>query len=137
MPKGSTGTGHGGPAKGVGKGDGWGGPPSGRPGKALIIEGRPSFEPGNLHGMTRNGKAERRAERSEQMETVLYNLALGAEREETQMNAAVRLHAIYNGQPVAKVVSTSVDDVSDLSDDAIRAELAILSGASPDAGEGT
>ena len=43
-----------------------------------------------------------KAERSLMLEDHLFKLATGAEREDTQVSAAVRLHAIYNGTPVAR-----------------------------------
>jgi hypothetical protein len=134
-----NGAGHGGPAKGAGQGDGWGGPAKGVKvprGTSPKTPGFGDFEPGNTLQMNRTGKAEMRAARTEMLEEKLFNLAMDAEREETQMNAAARLHAIYNGQPVAKTVTANADDIADLSDDAIRAELARIRGDGAEAGEG-
>ena len=104
-------------------GDGWGGPARGggnRPaqpfgagnGAALAI--RPD----------RRERAERRRQSTKEMEELLYHLALHAEREETQLAAAVRLHDLYEGAPVAIAVTVPVNDLAGLSDDELRQMLA-------------
>ncbi len=65
-----------------------------------------------------------RKARTELLEDKLFALALSASREPEQIAAAKALHAIYNGTPVARSVNFNADDISQLSDDAIRAELA-------------
>jgi hypothetical protein len=77
-----------------------------------------------------------RAERTQQLEDHLFRLATSAEQEITQVQASRHLHAIYNGQPVARNVNLNVDDVSQLTDDELRAELARASGAAANSGEG-
>jgi hypothetical protein len=78
-----------------------------------------------------------RQRRAEVLEDHLYKLALEAEREEVQVQAATRLHAIYEGLPVARVINTTVDDVGAMSDDALRDELARLGGEAASAAAGT
>jgi hypothetical protein len=74
--------------------------------------------------MTREEKAALKERRVAALEDRLYHLALNAENEMVRINAAARLHAIYNGAPVARTITTIADDISEMSDDAIRAELA-------------
>ena len=131
---------RGGPANGPGVGDGWGGPPRG-PGNGRERE---NFKFGNSLYAKRDAdrragivsKADIRRQRTEELEGLLYDLAFHAEREETQVSAATKLHAIYNGQPVARNINVQADDISQLSDDELRAELARTGGApsAPDTG---
>lgn len=67
-------------------------------------------------------------ERTEDLEDLLYDLALNAERTETRITAAVRLHAIYNGSPVARQITASVDDLESMSREELEAELDRLTG---------
>jgi hypothetical protein len=133
---------RGGPANGPGQGDGWGGPLRG----AGNSNKRGVFNSENARfAVTKKiadrevgimSKADIRRQRTEELETLLYKLAIGAEREETQVSAATKLHAIYNGQPVARNLNVQADDISQLSDDELRAELARASGETlaPDEG---
>ena len=113
-PKGN-GYGIGGPAGG----DGWGGPARGggdRPAQPFTVGNQAAK-------VKRPDRAERRAAReaaSEQMEEILWHLAHHATNEMTQVRAAVQLHAIYAGHPVARTVTVEVDGLADLSDDEIR-----------------
>lgn len=134
---------RGGGASGHGQGDGWGGPPRGA-GSGFE---RAFFNSENSRDATAKREADRKAgkmskadlrrQRTEELETLLYELAMRAEREETQVSAATKLHAIYNGQPIARNVNVQADDISQLSDDELRAELARTSGTSlaPDEGD--
>lgn len=125
------GAGHGGPAGGWGQGDGWGGPARGPgvPTAPVMIPGQPADK------RARSAAKKRRSEALQaELEDLLFNLAVGAEREETRLSAAARLHAIYCGPPVARVMTAAVDDLSGLTDDELEAELARLSklpGGSP------
>lgn len=117
-PKGS-GYGVGGPAGG----DGWGGPARGGGDRPA----RP-FETGNKVAKVgrRPDRDQRRAEReaaSGQLEDTLWHLAFHATNEMTQVRAAVQLHAIYVGRPVARVITAEDDGLGDLNDDEIRDEL--------------
>ncbi len=94
-------------------------------------------------GMTR---AEMRERRTEALEDFFYDVAVEgampapdqsvadapeakkAVTPETRLAAAQRLHAIYNGQPVARQINTTTDDIGNMTDDAIRDELAKLKG---------
>ncbi len=114
------------PSAGRGQGPGWGGPASGS-----VRHANAPFASGNhVATFVRMDRAERKAlreARAEHMEDVLYRLATSAEREETQVSAASKLHAIYEGQPVARNLNASVDDVGSMNDRAILDELARLS----------
>lgn len=124
---------------GAGKGDGWGGPAAGEGSQETAA---PPFEPGNTANTGEEVTNKRlktlvsRAQRTAAIEERLFELAMTAEREETQVQAGTKLHAIYNGQPVARNVNTTVDDVSQLSDDAIRSELERAGGTSAAADAG-
>jgi hypothetical protein len=122
MARRGNGAGWGGPARGFGKGDGWGGPAKGptqvaAPGPRFTRDMQPTDR--STYATTR----EMRLKRSAWLEDKLMHLAEVAEREETQLAAATKLHAIYNGQPVARNITLNTDDVSDLSDEQIRSEL--------------
>jgi hypothetical protein len=127
---------------GPGAGDGWGGPARG------AGRGNP---PRNFNSDTAKtarekqasdrkagvmSKADLRRQRTEQLEDLLFDLATSAEREETKVSAATKLHAIYNGQPVARNLNVQADDISQLTDDELRAELARAGGTSPTLGQG-
>lgn len=121
---------RGGGANGPGQGDGWGGPPrgAGQGGARRIFKSENARAAREKQISDREAgivsKADIRRQRTEELENLLYDLALRAEREETQIAAATKLHAIYNGQPVARNLNVQADDVSQLSDDELRAELA-------------
>lgn len=112
------------PASGIpAGGDGWGGPAKGAHADrrdsdpADLIPGR--HEPSKAGLMRRLNKAER----SELMEAVLFDMALdNKQMGATRVNAAARLHAIHNGQPVAMVLRGDMDDIDRLSDAEARAE---------------
>lgn len=81
------------------KGPGWGGPAKGSPKR------NPAHAPFSGAGPGRGHISDRTAlkrERAAKLEDHLYDLALGAERQDTQVMAATRLHAIYEGQPTAR-----------------------------------
>lgn len=129
-----NGPGRGGPAKGAGGSELWGGPAKGAgngPAKPFTADSpRPTYAPGA------SPKKDDRAARSRDLEDMLFDLATNSEKEDTRINAAVRLHAIWNGQPVAKNINLSVDDVRSLSDADLAAELARLGGAGGDLAAG-
>ena len=90
------------PSAGPGAGDGWGGSAKGAgtggPKPApFSSENQPSDR------STVKSTRELRAKRTEELEDILLGLARTADRQETQVMAATKLHAIYNGQPVAAV----------------------------------
>ena len=139
----AKGPGVGGPAKGrsihgPGQGDGWGGPANGVWEK-LIPQTR-MYQPGEKPDVTvtQSSKEKRlkRQQRAERMETIIENLALNAEREETQLAAAVKLHAIDVGLPVARVINTTEENVGALTDDELNRELARLGGTEAAASTG-
>lgn len=103
-PKGN-GAGHGGPAKG----EGWGGPAkgastsridSGPVGDAIRALGR---DP--AHMATKEAKADLMLER-------IFLLGLTAERQETQLAAALGYRNQALGLPVARQITANVDDVA-------------------------
>lgn len=76
-----------------------------------------------------------KAQRSELMEAVLFDLALDGEQQgATRVNAAARLHAIHNGQPVAMVLRGDMDDIDRLSDADARSEAIRLLDQAAEAG---
>jgi len=63
--------------------------------------------------------------RSRRMEDILLELAEKDEIDpKARINAAAKLHAIYEGQPISRQVTAHVDDVRELSDADLVAELA-------------
>jgi hypothetical protein len=116
---GSTGQGHGGPAKGKGHGGpargvhpvGWGGPARGGP-------NRPAIKAGDgIQAMSNDPDIRaRNLARVEELKDHLFGLAKGAEREETQLAAAVAFMNRVEGMPVARQVVANVADPSQLTD---------------------
>jgi len=119
---------------GAGKGDGWGGQPRGYS-RVRFIEGNTAAT--DCAGDTRKAKQALREQRTEALEDQLYALAFEAERQETQVQAASRLHAIYNGMPVQATITHTTDDLGSMSDADLRDELARLARESGLAGEGS
>lgn len=126
------GPGHGGPAKGAGRG----GDAKPFTADSPTREWYPGGKGDPMKMAARADRREIRRQRVEEIEDHLYDLALNAERQETQVLAATRLHAIYEGQPVARQITANVDDVSRLNDDDLRNELARLGGAATGAASG-
>jgi len=126
-----------------GNGDGWGGPAKGagasRAPKPFTADSETRVTHPTADGTMpplSDRKALRR-QRTEQLEEILHSIALKSDRDETRVSAAVRLHAIYNGQPVARNLNINVDDIANLSDDELRAELEGTSGAAGSPAKGT
>lgn len=115
-PKGS------GPGCGSSSGTGWGGPARGgdyRPARPFGL--------GNAAGLAvhpdRQARAARRRQHAVELEDTLYHLAFHAGSQDVQVAAAARLHAIYEGRPVARNINATVDDLAVLSDDDLCALL--------------
>lgn len=128
-PKGK-GPGLHGPAKGAGYGGAETGSDGGR--------SKQPYEVGNTAAKRRPDQAERRAIREARvsaLEDELFRIATQGEAEANRISASAKLHAIYEGQPVAKVIQATVDDVGSLSREEIHAELARLGRAGVDAGQ--
>src|ERR1700691_1049858 len=94
------------PAKGAGKGDGWGGEPkgagSGAQRKLFTSEDNPAKKPGWKERLSRGKRlAKEEVKRQKQMRDMIGNLALNAEREETQLSAAVAYLNRSEGMPIA------------------------------------
>ena len=65
------------------------------------------------------------------MRLLILDLAKNAEREETKLNAAKAYLDRVEGQPIARQVTATVDDVSSLDDRELLGELARLGGIPP------
>ena len=110
-----------GPGCGIGhgpaNGHGWGGPARGAGTGGAARPYSSSHQPSRecRRGRSPAERAERRTARQAKaaaLEEVLYDLALHAAREETQVQAAYRLHAIYAGKPVASVKPSAIAGVT-------------------------
>jgi hypothetical protein len=114
------------PAGGVGRGPGWGGPARGAS-SSRITQG----DPDGIQAMSNDPTIKRRqAERVELVREHLFGLAIGAERQETQLAASVAYLNRIEGTPLQRAVVANVSDPSKLTD----ADLAaIAAGSGPDA----
>lgn len=111
FPKGN-GAGRGGPAKGAGTGKGWGGPARG----ASTSRIRPG-DPESIQRLSNNPDVKaRQALRAEALTDHLFDLAMNAERQETQLAAAVACLDRIEGKPIQRSVTATVADPSSLSD---------------------
>jgi hypothetical protein len=90
---------------GAGKGDGWGGPPKGEGTRYVKGEVQPLQGKGN----TAEVVAKREA-RLARMEDVIFDLAENAQREETQLAAAIAFRNQILGLPIARSINANVDD---------------------------
>jgi len=108
--------GWGGPAKGAGHG----GPaaPFTRDSPTRVTHPGPAWP--------RSQRREMVAQRSLELEDMLYGLALESEDDKIRVVAAKTLYEIYNGAPVARNVNVNTDDISALTDDELRSQLADL-----------
>jgi hypothetical protein len=115
-----------GPAKGaskyefvrqVGKGPGWGGPAKGAS-TSRIVPG----DPDGIQPMSNDPRILARGRvRLDHLRDKIYELALSAEREETQLAAANSYLNREEGTPVQRVVTANVTDPSQLTDDELAA----------------
>ena len=123
---------------------GWGGPPKGagrggparHPTKEFKKSGEPNVgaalvrdfdgaQPGPGRGHVSSAGEDRRARdaaRSEVAQETLFSLVIGADRQETQLAAAVALLNRIDGMPIARNLNANVDDLSRLSDAELQAE---------------
>lgn len=115
-PKQTCGTRRG---NGAGKGEGWGGPARGAGHRFVKGEVLPAQGKG-----TTAAYAEAREERNRLLKDHLFDLALRAERQETQVSAAIAWLDRDEGKPIARTVTATVDDVSQLTDLELAAEIA-------------
>lgn len=90
---------------GAGKGDGWGGPAKGE--GTRYVKGE--VQPLQGKGSTAAVKA-RRDERLARMEDVIFSLAENAQREETQLAAAIAFRNQILGLPIQRSINANVDD---------------------------
>jgi hypothetical protein len=119
------------PGTRVGNGAGWGGPAKGAS-TSRIRKG----DPDGIQAMSNDPDIKaRNAKRNAELKDHLYDLALHAEKQETQLAAANAWLNRDEGQPVARSINATVDDLSKLTDaelDAkLRAELAAAGVATP------
>lgn len=104
MTRKGTGAGRGGPAKG----SGWGGPAKGAS-ASRILPG----DPDGIQAMSNDARVKAlRERRITALKDKLENLAFHAQREETQLAAAVALLNREEGLPVARQISATVDDAA-------------------------
>jgi len=113
----TSGTRHG---NGAGKGDGYGGPAR-APGDKQNL--RTPFEPGNQVTHVRRGP-----EAAQALKDHLFALATTAERQETQVTAAVAWLNRHEGTPIARNINLTPDDVTVLDDGTLTA-IALGKGA--------
>jgi hypothetical protein len=106
---------------GPGKGDGWGGPPKGEGTRYVKGEVQPLQGKGNTAPVV-----EKREERLALLRDRIWTLAFEADRQETQLAAANAYLDREEGKAIARTVTTTVDDVSQLTDLELAAEIARL-----------
>lgn len=107
---------------GIAKGAGWGGPARGASDSRI----KPG-DPDGIQRMSHDPEIRRRqAERAEQVREHLFGLALGAERQETQLAASVAYLNRIEGTPLQRAVVANVADPSKLTD----ADLAAIAAGS-------
>lgn len=122
MARYGNGVGH-----GPGCGTGWGGPARG-PGSTASRA--PAFEQGNQRALGPHDMS--RAQQRQRLMDDLEHLSFTAEREETQLAAAVAWLDRFEGKPVARLVTTGSDALTALDDAALAAAVADLAGQSRD-----
>jgi hypothetical protein len=113
----AKGKGVGGKANGAGAGEGWGGPPKGAS-ATRIVPG----DPDGIQSMSNDPRILARGRiRLDHLRDKIYELALSAEREETQLAAANAYLNREEGTPVQRVVTASVTDPSQMTDEELAA----------------
>lgn len=123
-----TGKSWGGPAKGAGRCKALGLPAKG-PGWGRLIPSPIGLKNAN---MTTEEMKKRDAERAEQMKKIILDIATDEKAHpETRLSAANSMLNRIEGQAVARNINANVDDVSSLSDDELRQDLARLGGKTP------
>lgn len=135
-----NGAGHGGPANGPGS------PAAPFTADSETRETTAHLENGDAvqQGYRTRRRAERRErrqvkeERTLDLEDRLYDVAMGQAPDATAnaVLAARSLHAIWNGQPVATNLNLTSDDIPNLTDDEIAAEIARLGGTGTETAPG-
>jgi len=109
-----------GPGHGAGSGDGWGGSAKGAS-TSRIVPG----DPDGIQAMSNDPRILARGkERLSVLRDKIYELALSAEREETQLAAANSYLNREEGTPVQRVVTASVTDPSQMTDAELAAYIA-------------
>ena len=104
------------------KGKGWGGPAKGASASRI----KPG-DPDGIQAMANDADIKaRNAERNERLKDHLYTLATTAQNEHAQIAAAQAWLDRDEGKPISRSVTATVDDVSQLSDLELAAEIARL-----------
>jgi len=110
-----------------GKGMGWGGPAKGGGGnKKAPFNGSKTAGPGrgkfSLEGEER---AARNTRHAEEMRSLYYEFALDPNKDDgTRLSAATHLLNRLEGSPVAKILTGPTDELANLTDEQLAAELA-------------
>lgn len=127
-------------ADGSSQGTGWGGParPNNKGVKDIFDEDPEKAAAAKKYFMDKRPELlASKKERVRAMEDVLLDIALNeGQHPGTRVNAASRLHAIYEGNPVNKNINANVDDVSEMSDEQLNAELSRVQGKIAEASSG-
>ena len=113
---------------GAGKGDGWGGP----------AKGAGNHGP-SAGGLTTEALAVVQADKAARLEAVkakIFDLAMNADRQETQLSAAVAFLNREEGTPIARSITVQTDDLASLSDAELAERLAHLERVAAAAGDG-
>ena len=118
-----------------GNGAGWGGPAkgysSGRAIPAKKGERRAALSSDDDKKL-RMTRREFRKQRSEKLEDMFFDLAETAPEPMVKIHAASKLHAIYNGQPMATNLNVNLDDLGDRDAATNAAEIERLDRAASD-----
>lgn len=113
---------------GAGKGDGWGGEAKGAgnhgagPGRPTVAEA-PAIQAD-------------KAARLDAVKNKIFDLAMNADRQETQLSAAVAFLNREEGTPIARSITVQTDDLASLSDADLAERLAHLERVAAAAGDG-
>ncbi len=111
-----------------GNGAGWGGPAKGA--------GNQDAGPGRPDAETAPAIQAAKAERLEAVKAKIFDLAMNADRQETQLQAAVAFLNREEGTPIARSITVQTDDLASLSDAELTERLAHLERVAAAAGDG-
>ena len=121
-----------------GNGMGWGGPPkgAGKPAEPFTADSptrvtRKGGQWDRTKRAARLDKAAKDAKTAERMRKILLRIATKGESEVNQIRAAEAMLNRIEGMPIARTVTATINDIRDLSDAALAAELERLGGTPP------
>ena len=103
-------------------GPGWGGPPKGASKWGKGSSGKPAVTK-MVSCKTPEEKRKLKEYRAKRLEDILMNVAETSTFEHSKIMAASKLHAIYEGMPIARNLNANVTDFSRMTDDELREEL--------------